>query len=553
MRNTSFCLARTAMAALLLLFGAGAAAGPRLPWKTLAAKPNVVYIMADDLGIGDVGRYGERLCKIDTPNIDSLASQGMMFTDAHSVASVCVPARIAIMTGRYPWRFRAARPNGPWGFLNPRIPTTHFTLGKMMRASGYRTGYVGKWHLGTLMQTLDGANQGPDNVDYTKPLSIGPRQYGFDFSFILPGSLDMYPYAFVRNGRFVGEVTARKGWSAFNRVGPAAEDFEDFKVLDTISREAEEFIGRGAESAREGKPFFLYFALTSPHTPTCPSPAFQGKSKLGLYGDFVMETDHCVGRVMRALREHKLERDTLVIVTSDHGAASYAGNIRKATPGQIKLLEKLGHYSSGVYRGYKFSVYEGGLRVPLVVRWPAVVEPGTRCDRLVGLNDLMGTLAEVCGHEVAEDEAPDSISFLPLLKDPTAHAPRNSLVMQSTHAYVVRRGPWKLAICPGSGSGGGWGNTPASNDAWQQALEAFGRRCTVADLRAAPFVQLFHLDRDVRETRNLASASPEIVQRLVGLLDGRIENGRSTPGKRLHNDVPGVNYHARVPSFVLRP
>ena len=515
------------------------------------AGPNVVFIMADDLGIGDVGCYGRQRCKIDTPNIDALASQGMRFTDAHSVASVCVPVRVAIMTGRYPWRIRGFGRGGPWGFLSPRIPTGHFTLGKMMRAAGYRTGYVGKWHLGTLMPTTDGKPQGPDNVDYTKPLEIGPPQYGFDVSFILPGSLDMYPYVFVRDGRFVGEVTARKGWSAFNRVGPAAEDFEDYRVLDTLSQEAEQFIAGSAEAARSGKPFFLYFALTAPHTPTCPSPAFENKSELGLYGDFVMETDHCVGRVLKALEKHGLDDGTLVIVTSDHGAAPYAGNIRKATVNNIRQLEKLGHYSSGVYRGYKFSVYKGGLRVPLVVRWPGVVRPGSQCDRLVGLNDLMCTLADVCGHKPAEHQAPDSISFLPLLKDPTAEAPRKSLVMQSTHAFVIRHGPWKLAICPGSGSLGTWGNRPVPKEAWEQAIRQFGRRPTVADLRAAPFVQLFHLERDAGETHNAASERPEIVRQLFALLDGQINSGRSTPGKRLENDVSRVNYHGRVPNFVL--
>ncbi|NQU22506.1 MAG: arylsulfatase [Candidatus Nealsonbacteria bacterium] len=515
-----------------------------------AAKPNVVFIMADDLGIGDVGCYGKELCKIDTPHIDALATQGMRFTDAHSVASVCVPVRVAIMTGRYPWRIQGAGRGGPWGFLSPRMPTGHFTLGRMMRKIGYRTGYVGKWHLGTRMPTTDGKPQGLENVDYTRPLEIGPPQYGFDHSFILPGSLDMYPYVFVRNGQFVGQVTAQRGWSAFNRVGPTAADFEDYKVLDTLSREAEQFVARSAEAARDGKPFFLYFALTAPHTPTCPSPAFEGKSKLGLYGDFVAETDDCVGRITKSLKQHGLDQNTLVIVTSDHGPAPYAGNVRKATVDNLRDLEKLGHHSSGIYRGYKFSVYEGGLRVPLVVRYPGVVRPGTQCDRLVGLNDLMRTLADLCGYEPADDEAPDSISFLPLLRDPAAESPRTSLVMQGTHAFVIRRGKWKLAICPGSGCQGAWGNTPSQNDAWQQAVEQFGRKPSPADLRAAPFVQLFDLEHDVREQKNVAAEHPEIVQQLFDLLDGRIAAGRSTPGEELTNDVPNPNYHSRIPPFV---
>ncbi|NQT38673.1 MAG: arylsulfatase [Planctomycetes bacterium] len=519
-----------------------------------STRPNVVYIMADDLGIGDVGCFGGDRCKIDTPHIDALASQGMRFTDAHAVASVCVPVRVSIMTGRYPWRVRGEGRGGPWGFLGPRFPASQFTLGKMMQAAGYRTGYVGKWHLGTLMHTLDGKNQGLENVDYTKPLAMGPPQCGWDDSFILPGSLDMYPYVFVRDGRFVGSVTARKGWSAFNRVGPAEKDFEDYKVLDTFSGQAERFIAENAAAARQGKPFILYFALTAPHTPTCPRPDFQGKSDLGLYGDFVMEADDCVGRVVKALAQHGLDRNTLLIVTSDHGPAAYAGNTREAIPGNLQQLEKKGHYSAGIYRGYKFSVYEGGLRVPFVVRWPGVVKPGTQCDRLVGLNDLMRTLADITGHALSAEQAPDSISFLPLLSDPTIEAPRESMVMQSTHHWVIRRGPWKLALCPGSGASGNWGgNTPVSNDAWKAARAEFGRRPTPDDLRAAPFVQLFNLDDDPREKSNVASGHPEIVEELVKLLDQRIESGRSTPGKKLDNDFPNVNYHARVPPFVLRP
>lgn len=517
-----------------------------------ADRPNVVYIMADDLGIGDVECYGKERCQIDTPNIDSLAREGMLFSDAHSVSSHCIPVRVSIMTGRYPWRLRTPRVNGPWGFLNPRIPLGHRTLGNMLAERGYHTGYIGKWHLGTVMPTKDGENQGLENVDYARPLEVGPRDYGFDYSFILPGSLDMYPYVFVRNHQFVGDVTVRKGWSAFNRVGPAEESFEDYKVLDTLSQEAEEFIGRNAASARGGTPFFLYFALTSPHTPTCPSPAFQGKSRLGLYGDFVMETDDCVGRVLRALDRHGVKENTMVIFTSDHGAALYAGNVRKATKNGLRELEKQGHYSSGVHQGYKFSIYEGGLRVPYLVRWPGTVEAGSRCDRLVSLNDLMRTLAEIGGHEPATDEAPDSFSYYRLLKDPQGEGTRESIVMQSASSFAIRVGDWKLALCPGSGCAGHYGNVPPSEEAWARALQEFKRRPSREDIQEAPFVQLFDMRTDLGETNNLAAARPEVVGRLVKRLDSEIAKGRSTPGPRLQNDVERIDYHAAVPGFVLR-
>ncbi len=359
--------------------------------------PNIVFILADDLGIGDVGCYGGERCLIDTPNLDALARDGLRFTDAHVSASVCGPTRLALMTGRYPWRFGAPINSGPWGFVGPRPGTEKFTLAKLLKRTNYRTGYVGKWHLGTTMTTRDGKTQSPTNVDFTKPLKYGPVQWGFDESFILPGSLDMYPYAFARNNVWQGEVTAQKGWSAFNRVGPAEKDFEDHEVLETFYTEAESFI----KQQTKDRPFFLFLALTAPHTPTSPGVNWRNKSKLGIYGDFVMEVDHSVGRVRKALAQQGLDQNTLLMFSSDHGPASYAGNILKATPAQMKQLESKGHYPSGPYRGYKFSCYEGGLRVPLIAHLPGVIPPGATCDALVGLNDLMATFAELTNPQTA--------------------------------------------------------------------------------------------------------------------------------------------------------
>ena len=516
-----------------------------------SSRPNIVYVMADDLGIGDVKCFGKDRCLIDTPHMDALANGGMRFTDAHSVASVCVPSRVAIMTGRYPWRSSGSRPSGPWGFLNPRLKATDFTLGKMLHGGGYRTGYVGKWHLGTSMPTLDGKNQNEKNVDYSKPIRFGPNDFGFDSSFILPGSLDMYPYVFNKNGAWVGKVTQQRGWSAFNRVGPTAEGFEDYKVLGEFSLQAEQFIERNAKAANNGKPFFLYVALTSPHTPTSPSPKFKGKSKLGVYGDFVMETDDCLGRVMQALKKHGLAKNTLVIATSDHGAASYAGNILKATPGQIRLMEAKGHYPSGIYRGYKFSAYEGGNRIPLIVRWPGVVPARSTCDRLVGLNDLMATLAEVAQVKLAPHQAVDSISYMPLLRKPDTAPTRKTMILQSIRVFVVRSGDWKLCICPGSGAPGRFGNVPAQNDAWKKALAKFGRTPKSHDeLRETAFVQLFNLKADPTESNDLSAQRPELVKELFAILEDRIARGRSTPGIQQENGVANIRMHNSVPAFV---
>ena len=527
-----------------------------LCWASMASaapKPNIVFILADDLGIGDVNCYGGDRCLIDTPNIDALAASGLRFTDAHVNASICGPTRRALMTGRYNWRFGGYVKGGPWGFVGPRPNTENFTLGKLLKRAGYHTGYVGKWHLGTIMATTDGKNQGPENVDYSQPLLYGPKQFGFDESFILPGSLDMYPYAYARNHVWQGEVTAQKGWSAFNRVGPAAEDFEDHEVLETFYREAESYLDQ--RSAND--PFFLFLSLTAPHTPTSPGEKWQGKSELGVYGDFVMEVDHAVERVMNALKAKGLDENTLILFASDHGPAPYSGNILKATPGQIQKLEEVGHYPSGPYRGYKFSFYEGGLRVPFIAHWPGVIPKGTTCDSLVGLCDLMATFADLTDQELGGNEAPDSISFAPLLRDPNGPATRTNLVMESTIHFAIREGDWKLCLSPASGitalSENGVGNDPLPQEAWRKALKRFGGKPTDVDLLKAPFVQLYNLAIDPGETNDLADAHPDRVVQLVALLQEQVKNGRSTPGPKLENDkqVHIVNLNdRRLPSIL---
>lgn len=514
--------------------------------ETAVKKPNVVFILADDLGIGDVKCFGGERCQIETPHIDALARGGVRFTDAHVSASVCVPTRVGIMTGRYPWRFGKPQPGGAWGFLGPRFDTETFTLGEMFLRANYKTGYIGKWHLGTVMTTKDGKVQGETNVDYRKPLKVGPLHHGFEYSFVLPGSLDMYPYAFARNNVWQGNVIAQKGWSAFNRVGPAEDDFEDHEVLETFYQEAESYIGQQSAA----KPFFLYLALTAPHTPTSPGKKFQGKSRLGVYGDFVMEVDHAVERVLAALKSRGLYENTLVLFASDHGPALYAGNILKATPNQLRDLEKQGHHSAGPYRGYKFSVYEGGLRVPLIAHWPGVTPRNTECAALVGLNDLMATFANLAGLELAQDEATDSISFAKLIRDPAANGTRTDLVMQSVGPFVVRSGSWKLCVCPGSGSLGQYGNLPEPNAAWQHAIDSLGRAPTHSDLASSPFVQLFDLSTDEHEDRNLAAEQPERVANLIELLKRQMREGRSTSGRLLPNDRDHIPLHQRLPDFV---
>jgi arylsulfatase A-like enzyme len=519
-----------------------------------ASKPNIVVILADDLGYGDIACYGGTRCLIDTPNIDALARNGLRFTDAHANASVCGPTRRALMTGRYPWRFGATVNNGPWGFCGPRPNTEKSTLGKVLKRGGYQTGYVGKWHLGTTMVTKDGKKQGLTNVDYAKPITYGAVQFGFDYSFILPGSLDMYPYAFLKNNVWQGEVSEQKGWSAFNRVGPAAKDFEDHKVSETFFVEAENFIGKQSRD----QPFFLFLSLTAPHTPVSPGHKWRGKSKLGIYGDFVMEVDHAVERVMNALKKQGVDDNTLVLFSSDHGPAPYAGNTLTATPGQIHQLEAQGHFSSGPFRGYKFSVYEGGLRVPLIAHWPGVIAKDRSCDALVGLNDLMATFAEIADVPLAETEAPDSISFAMLMRSPAEKGKRENLIMESVTAFVIRDGDWKLCLCPGSGVptnlGNAVGNVPFPPRAWRAALDRVPKP-SEDDLLKTPFVQLFNLAEDPRENHNLADKHPDRVKKMVTLLQDQIEQGRSNPGPRLKNDkrIQIVSTQdRRLPPFVKK-
>jgi len=528
---------------LLLVFALCA-----LPFAADAKRPpNIVFILADDLGYGDIEAFGGDHCNIDTPHFDALCAQGMRFTDAHVTNSVCVPSRTSIMTGRYAFRFGPGEKGGPWGFCGLRFPPTRHTLGKMFRRAGYATGYVGKWHLGTKMVTRDGGVQNSANTDFTKPIKIGVPQYGFDESFILPGSLDMFPYVFARNNQWVGKVTTERGWSAFNRIGPAADEFEDYKVLGTFCDEAEKYI---SARAKNKKPFFLYLALTAPHTPTSPSPEFEGKSRIGIYGDFVMNTDNCIGRVVTALEKAGITGNTLLIATSDHGPGHYSGKLRKATANQMQEMEKDGHRPNGPWRGYKFSVFEGGNRVPFAAKWPGTIPAGTTCDSLISTTDLMATWAEASGAKLADDQAPDSISFLPLLKNPDAKPTRTTMVVQGTRGNALRDGKWKLALCPGSGSAGPFFTEPETEQAWKAAIAAFGRNpANHEELEQPPFLQLYNLADDPGETNNLAAKHTDRVKQMITSLRDIIESGRSTSGPKLENDRNMKVFHP-VPGFV---
>jgi len=510
-----------------------------------AERPNIVFILADDLGYGDVKAFGGSKCNIDTPHFDQLCADGMKFTNAHVTDSVCVPSRTSIMTGRYAFRFGKPEQGGPWGFVGLRFPTTQHTLGQMFQSGGYATGYVGKWHLGTRMATKDGMVQGRANTDFTKPIHVGPSDFGFQQCFFLPGSLDMFPYAFIRGKEWRGSVTAQKSWSAFNRVGPAAEDFVDTNVLPTLCQEAGRFI---QAQSRGGQPFFLFVALSAPHTPTSPEAQFEGRSRIGIYGDFVMNTDACIGRIRDQLRAAGVDQKTIVMVSSDHGPGHYSGRIRKATAHQMQEMEKDGHFATGPWRGYKFSVYEGGLRVPFAAVWPGVVKAGSASDALIGLNDLMATWAQICGITLLPEQAPDSVSFMPVLKDASLQS-RDHLVTRGTRSDAFHEQNWKLVLGPGSGSSGQFFSEPESEDAWKKAIEAFGRRPKNEDeLLHSAFVQLFNLKDDPGESNDVSAQNMDRVRKMHQRYEKVISAGRSTPGPKLSNDKKVEAF--RPPPFV---
>lgn len=461
-------------------------------------RPNIVYILADDLGYGDVHCLNPERGKIPTPNLDRLAGQGMVFTDAHSSSAVCTPSRYSILTGRYNWRSRLQQ-----GVLAaygaPLIAQDRLTVPALLKRQGYTTACIGKWHLG-----WQWPRQGKE-LDFTRPIADGPTTRGFDYYF--GTDVPNYPpYCFIENDRTVGlpSVPLPKellGNNMASVAGPALPGWKLDAILPTITDKACEFVRTRAQA---GTPFFLYLPLTSPHTPLAVTEAWQGKSGLGKYADYVMETDAMIGRVLEALEQSGATTNTIIIATSDNGCAPYIG---------VAQLEGKGHFPSAQFRGYKSDLWDGGHRIPFIVRWPGVVKPGSSCNQTVCEMDLMATCADLLGVKLPDNAGEDSVSFLPLLKG-SRHRVRNALVHHSIKGnFAIRQGQWKLELCPGSG---GWSK---------------GR---VAD---APG-QLYDLTQDVGERTNQYVQHPELVKRLIEELQKTVADGRSTPGQRQTNDVP---------------
>lgn len=457
--------------------------------------PNLVLILADDLGSGDVRCLHPERSRIPTPHLDRLASEGMIFTDAHSGSSVCTPTRYGLLTGRYAWRTRLQRGVLDGGSDEPLIAADRLTLGAFLKDQGYATACIGKWHLGFEAETPAGSGEagrsgGRGGFPVGTGIRGGPTTRGFDLFYGVSNARTMS--SLVENDRVI------------ERIDPV-------EVLPRLGRRAVDHIAAQAGPAKAGRPFFLYLPLTSPHTPIVPAGEWRGRSGLGDYADFVMQTDAAVGEVLAALDRHGLAGDTLVLFTADNGCSPAAG---------VAGLEERGHFPSGPHRGYKADIWEGGHRVPFLARWPGKVKAGSRSDGTICLTDLLATCADLFDLKLPDSAGEDSVSFLPLLLGEASPPPRGAVVHHSIEGrFAIRQGPWKLALCPGSG---GWGK-PGDAEAGRKGL---------------PPVQLYDLAADPGESANVQHEHPEIVARLTALLDRYVADGRSTPGAPQRNDVP---------------
>ena len=476
----------------------------RLPSGGLAesdsrGKPNIVYILADDLGYGDVRRLNPE-GKIPTPNIDRLASEGMLFTDAHSGSAVCTPTRYGLLTGRYCWRSPLQRGVlEPWG--ETLIAPDRLTVASLLKQNGYATACIGKWHLGWKWPTKDGKPPaaGADrlsNVDFSGPIPEGPTSRGFDYYF--GTDLPNYPpYCYIENDRTVG-IPSVPNRPEFNRPGPMLPGWDRLSIMPDLTRRAVKYIEdstavppgmAGATSPR--KPFFLYFALTAPHYPVVPAPEFRGKSKAGEYGDFVVQVDWTVGQVMEALRRSGQAENTLVIFTSDNGP-EITGEVKPGAYDRIRLYR---HYSMGLLRGAKRDAWEGGHRVPFIARWPGKIQAGSLSSETICHVDFMATAAALLGVKLPENAGEDSYNILPALFGQKLDAPiREATVHHSAKGhFAIRKDNWVLID-----SATGDDNKEPDWFRKQRGYEPHNQPC-----------ELYDLSQDLAERRNLCTARPK--------------------------------------------
>lgn len=468
-------------------------------------QPNIIFILADDMGYGDVS-YFDNNSKLKTENLDRMAQEGVVFTDAHSSSSVSTPTRYGILTGRYNWR-STLKNNVLYGYDKALIPADRETMASMLRKNGYTTAGIGKWHLGWDWDNIDA---GKDKVDFSKPVQNGPTTRGFDYFYGFCGSLDMAPYVYIENDMptsLPDRETVNEGKYSWWRKGPTGADFVHEEVLPNLVDRACNYI---KEKAKADQPYFLYLPLPAPHTPILPTEEFRGKSGIGEYGDFLLMVDAMVGKVLQAVKESGEDGNTIVVFTTDNGCSPAAG---------IKEMEAQGHRPNSIYRGHKADLFDGGHRIPCILRWPEGTKPH-EVRQTVCLTDFYATFAAINGYKLMDSEGEDSYNLLPAIVSETEIDPiREATVHHSIDGqFTIRQGDWKLLL---SASSGGW-SAPTPTD-------------TLA-LDSLPPIQLYNMKDDPSETTNVEAEHPEIVSRLRALMAKYVREGRSTPGAPQKND-----------------
>ncbi|WP_430932123.1 sulfatase family protein [Saccharicrinis sp. 156] len=454
-------------------------------------KPNIVFIMADDMGYGDVGSYNQD-SKIQTANMDKLATEGLMFTHVHTPSSLCTPTRYGLLTGRYCWRTRLKE----WVLADfygdtPLIEEERMTIASMLKNEGYKTACIGKWHVGMTWNTKDGrpaSYDEEDNVDFTKPVIGGPIERGFDYFFGTAGcSTSDPPYCFIENKKTISipnvmipeEMDARPGVVK----GLMASDWSQEDVDVRLTEKAVDYIANH-QTNHPDDPFFLYFVPSSPHIPWMVPDFMKGKTEEGARGDLVALVDWCVGQITEALEEYGLDDNTLIIVTSDNGPRKGAN----------------GHKSAGEFKGYKSQIWDGGHRVPFIAKWPGRIKPGTKSDEVFSLTDMMATFAALHDVELPANTAEDSYNVLPALLGGTTreNKMRPRVFHSGNGVFAIQQGDWKLIQgTKGSGSG--------KDRAHADSLLVVG--------------QLYNLTNDPFERSDLWDKYPEKVIELNRLLE----------------------------------
>ncbi|TWT71389.1 Arylsulfatase [Crateriforma conspicua] len=486
---------KSAILAVFVLLGNCGAGGGICGEPT--ARPNVVLIFADDMGYGEIEALNPERSKIPTPALNQLAAEGKVFTDAHTSSSVSSPSRYSLLTGRYSWRSRLQR-GVLTGGGEPLIADDRVTLASLFRRQGYQTAIFGKWHLEYHYQVPEGLkNVQPNQAEsrYAAPVPVGthipdgPITRGFDTFLGFHHSRSMS--SLVRDDRIIEEIDV-------------------VEMLPRLTEEVVQYIDAHASDSESGKPFFLYLPLNSPHSPIVPAAEWEGKGGMGPYSDFVAQTDGAVAEVLKALERNHLSDDTIVIFSTDNGTSRIA---------KIPDLQAKGHFPSAGFRGSKADLWDGGHRVPFIVRWPGVIKPSSTSDQLVCLTDIMATFAEYFSVDLSDDVAEDSISFLNAMLDRPGKNVRTSVVHHSIAGHFsIRQGGWKLLLAPGSG---GW-TAPVG----------------VAAIKAGlPEMQLYRINEDFGERHNVIEQYPDKAKELLTLLESYVAKGRSTPGQPQSNDA----------------